>query len=163
MTAIGQTIAVSMQVAHGLGRHTSTLSSSQIADYDQAEYASQILYISATSLAKLAVLQFLTTLARKNLGRLATKAVMAAALVWSLVAILSIAFQCSLPHPWAITSVQCFDQVSEVKSFDITIAYRRTRGYFGSWSEPLTLFLTLQLQFYLSIYSLIFKYLGSRK
>lgn len=80
--------------------------------YNQTKYASDFLYVISLCLAKMAILQFLLSLALKEDRRLAVKVSMVFNLVTAVVAVFSIAFQCPLPQPWAILSDKCFNQVS---------------------------------------------------
>ncbi|MCJ1465194.1 hypothetical protein MMC07_003810 [Pseudocyphellaria aurata] len=58
----------------------------------------------------MALLQFLVYLARNNTRRLVVIGVMIFNCISAMVAIFCVAFQCSLPHPWAILLDKCFDQ-----------------------------------------------------
>lgn len=134
LAAAGQSIAVAKQVQAGLGRHISTLTVSQIEDYqkvgfsvqtyeqkefsqltyyvEQTGYAAQLLYILALCLPKFAVLHFLSTIAITKTCRITRKGIVSANLLWTFVAIIIIASQCPSSRPWAILSDQCSDQVS---------------------------------------------------
>ena len=59
----------------------------------------------------MAVLQFLSTLARFKPHSAMTKGVIGLNLVWTILAILAIVFQCHLPQPWQVRSDRCFNQV----------------------------------------------------
>ena len=59
----------------------------------------------------MAVLQFLSTIARSKIHSAVTKGVLGLNLVWTIAAILAIAFQCHLPQPWQVLSDRCFNQV----------------------------------------------------
>lgn len=133
---VGFGIAVSAQVNAGFGKHQSALSTEQIPRMEQvsspnliannrrcsrliylglfeAAYTSQVLYVISLCLARLALLQFLVHLARTNLRRKVVIAVMIFNCILVMIAILCVAFQCPLPHPWAIFHHRCFDQVSD--------------------------------------------------
>lgn len=107
---VGFGIAVSAQVNAGFGKHQSALSTEQILRMEQAAYTSQVLYVISLCLARLALLQFLVHLARTNLRRKVVIAVMIFNCILVMIAILCVAFQCPLPHPWAIFHHRCFDQ-----------------------------------------------------
>lgn len=81
----------------------------------EAAYTSQMLYAISLCLAKMALLQFLVYLARNNIRRLVVIGVMIFNCISVMVAVLCIAFQCPLPHTWAILLEKCFDQVSQKK------------------------------------------------
>lgn len=78
----------------------------------EAAYTSQILYVISLCLAKMALLHFLVYLARNNARRMLVRGVMIFNCTSAMVAILCVAFQCPLPHPWEILLDKCFDQVS---------------------------------------------------
>lgn len=140
IVTVGFAIAVSAQVNAGFGKHQSALSTEQVSRMEQvsspnliaysrgcsrliylgffeAAYTSQMLYVISLCLARLALLQFLVHLARTNLRRKVVIAVMIFNCIFVMIAILCVAFQCPLPHPWAIFHHKCFDQVSD-KKFD---------------------------------------------
>ncbi|KAL8857575.1 MAG: hypothetical protein Q9178_005903 [Gyalolechia marmorata] len=60
--SIGQGVAVTLQVANGLGKHADTLSASQLDKFDKIDYASNLLFILNLCLAKVSVLQMLRTI-----------------------------------------------------------------------------------------------------
>ena len=70
-----------------------------------------MLYVISLCLAKVALLQFLVYLARNHTRRMVVRGVMIFNWISVMVAILCVAFQCPLPHPWAIFLDRCFDQV----------------------------------------------------
>ncbi|MCJ1426815.1 hypothetical protein MMC29_004718 [Sticta canariensis] len=110
VVTIGFAVAISAQVTAGLGQHQSSLDTEQVARFEQAAYASQILYVTSLCLAKMALLQFLIYLARNNSRRMLVRGVMIFNCTSAMVAILCVAFQCRLPHPWATLHDKCFDQ-----------------------------------------------------
>lgn len=72
-----------------------------------------MLYVISLCLARMALLQFLVHLARNNMRRSIVIGVMVFNCISATVAFLCVAFQCPLPHPWAILQNKCFDQVRE--------------------------------------------------
>jgi len=112
LLAVGQCVAVTEQVAGGLGKHERTLSEIELTKFQKAAYASQILYIATLCCAKLSIGQFLGTLARAKEVRAALGLTTIITGLWGIIAILALAFQCSLPHPWAILSSHCFNQTA---------------------------------------------------
>lgn len=57
--AIGQSIATSMMVTHGLGQHQDTLSASTLASYEKSSLAASVLYIITLTGNKLSLFVFL--------------------------------------------------------------------------------------------------------
>ncbi|MCJ1426539.1 hypothetical protein MMC29_004442 [Sticta canariensis] len=110
LVAASQSIAVAKQVQAGLGRHISTLTASQVEDYQKTGYVAQLLYVLALCLPKFAVLHFLSTIAITKICRITQKGIVAVNFVWAFVAVIIIASQCASSQPWAILSNQCSDQ-----------------------------------------------------
>ncbi|KAI4221145.1 MAG: hypothetical protein LQ349_007916 [Xanthoria aureola] len=110
LVAVGYGVAVSLQVKAGLGKSISALSLQDTSHYQQAAYASEILYAITLCLAKLAILQYLLSLARKPRRTSAVKGCMIATILWTFIAVVSVAFQCPIPRPWELFSPRCFDQ-----------------------------------------------------
>lgn len=77
----------------------------------QSQYASDLLYLVALTLAKVSVLQLLHRLTVIKQHRLWSKIVGVIVIVWGVTAFLARAFQCTLPHTWDQTS-KCFNIVS---------------------------------------------------
>ncbi|MCJ1355582.1 MAG: hypothetical protein MMC33_005574 [Icmadophila ericetorum] len=124
--AIGQNVAVTEQVTAGLGQHMDSLTESQVEAFQGTGYASQLLYILSLCITKLAVLEFLGTLAQSPVRRTATRSIMAVNGVWAIIATFCVAFQCGIPRPWAIISGHCFNQVAfwnALGAFDIMIDF----------------------------------------
>ncbi|KAL9069666.1 MAG: hypothetical protein Q9161_005366 [Pseudevernia consocians] len=116
--AVLQTIAVVEHVKYGLGRHMFDLSK------PQALYISEFFYIVSICLARMAVLQFLTTIALSKTRSAVTKGIICLNIVWAVVAIVAIALQCRLPRPWEVLSDQCVNQVAfwdAIGAFDIIL------------------------------------------
>ncbi|KAI9808500.1 MAG: hypothetical protein M1827_007205 [Pycnora praestabilis] len=107
---IGETVAISIQVANGLGRTASLVSAAQLVKFQQAGYAAQMLYIAALACAKVSSLTFLAQLTPDTRHIKTTRVIALLVAVWAFVSILGIAFQCKLPHPWEITSSKCMHQ-----------------------------------------------------
>ncbi|ORX96238.1 hypothetical protein BCR34DRAFT_607712 [Clohesyomyces aquaticus] len=107
--AVGQSITVSQQVGAGLGDHISGLTYAQIARYQKAGLAADILYIVTLGLAKVAAFHFALSLQPHSKNKIVIYGFMVFVAVWSMVAVFGIAFQCKVPRLWT-ASEQCFDQ-----------------------------------------------------
>lgn len=119
---IGFTIAVNNQVTHGLGSLLSTLSHADYEGFQKAGYAWNILYIVCLALGKVSTLSLLLALAPNKTYRMPMLAVGGVIVLWGVAAIFASAFQCSLPHPYLITTGRCFSQVGfwdAMGAFDI--------------------------------------------
>ena len=109
--SIGQTIATSMQVNYGLGRHLTAVSASEYIKFQKAGYAANLLYIVALATAKISTIALLFALTRLDNHRKPIQAVGLVVIIWALGAFLASAFQCNLPNAWAYETGKCFDQV----------------------------------------------------
>ncbi|PQE26900.1 choline transport protein [Rutstroemia sp. NJR-2017a BVV2] len=116
---IGYDIAVSMQVAGGLGQHQSTLSESQLIKYQKASYASQVLIPLSLCMAKLVLLQFLRALGRQDVRRNVTDIIILFTIVTYIILMFPILFQCPLPDTWKVLSPQCFNQTAFWTAFGV--------------------------------------------
>ncbi|KAK6382076.1 hypothetical protein LTS17_003961 [Exophiala oligosperma] len=110
--AIGFTIAINNQVSHGLGSLRSTISSQDFEGFQKAGYAWNMLYIITIALGKLSTLSLLIALApNKSYHRIPMRVLVGFIGLWAVASLLASAFQCSLPHPYLITTETCFSQV----------------------------------------------------
>lgn len=111
----------------------------------QAGYASQILYVSAISMAKLATLCFILTLTRTPLHRNITWAVVLLTLLWTIVSLFALSFQCPVPDSWAILANTCVNQVS-IEDLYLSPAADESRWCSGKLSRVSTSQLSFSLQ-----------------
>ncbi|KAI9756786.1 MAG: hypothetical protein M4579_003703 [Chaenotheca gracillima] len=110
--AIGEVIAISVQVTNGLGEMKSTLSPSKLDAFQRAGYASELLYVFALAFAKVSSLTFLAQLTPDKNHLAVTRAIQASVAVWAVAAVFGVAFQCNMPQPWAIITGKCFNQIA---------------------------------------------------
>ncbi|TVY53303.1 hypothetical protein LSUE1_G009708, partial [Lachnellula suecica] len=109
--AICHTVTLSVMVSNGLGQPRGNLTKNMIANFEKYGYASQLLYIPTLCLGKLSTLGYLKALAPSGSRYGATNILLTGFVVlWATGAGFAIAFQCSLPHPWAILSAQCLNR-----------------------------------------------------
>jgi len=108
--SIGFTIAINHQVSHGLGSLLSTVSPADYEVFQKAGYAWNILYIISLALGKVSTLALLLALAPNKTYRIPMLGVGGVIGLWAVAATFASAFQCSLPHPYLITTGQCFSQ-----------------------------------------------------
>lgn len=108
-----QDIAASFQVTAGLGQHQTDLTSEQIDGLQKATYVAQLFYIPSLCLSRLAVLQCLANLLESDpCRRKIVTTAMGFNLLWIIIAIFSLGFQCSLPWVWAVFGDKCFNQTA---------------------------------------------------
>lgn len=84
----------------------------------QAQYAGNIMYISAIFLTKLSSLYFFVCLTREGSSkrRLIHRSIVVVG-IWSVISIIVIALQCQLPHPWVFDPGQCINVVRYLHAF----------------------------------------------
>ncbi|KIX95787.1 uncharacterized protein Z520_08495 [Fonsecaea multimorphosa CBS 102226] len=109
--SIGFTIAINQQVSGGLGSEISTLSADQYEKFQKAGYAWNILYTTSLSFGKISTLSLLLALSPNKSYRIPMWATGLLTIAWTVTSIIASAFQCSLPHPYLITTNKCFSQV----------------------------------------------------
>ncbi|KAJ5990781.1 hypothetical protein N7522_010988 [Penicillium canescens] len=105
--AIVQVVVLQKAVDHGLGKHQDRLSEGDIQAWSKFAFAAHILLIIVLSLSKMSTILLVWKLSpSKSLRR--SCAVTAGIVVgWSILAILSIAFQCELPDLWLYSPERC--------------------------------------------------------
>ncbi|KAL8668431.1 MAG: hypothetical protein Q9168_006937 [Polycauliona sp. 1 TL-2023] len=108
--SIAQGVLVTLQVANGLGRHTDTLSPSQLEHFDKYDYASNLLFILNLCLAKVSVLQMLRIITPIKQHIRMVLGVGLFVLLWSFASEFVAAFQCRLPKPWRVMGNRCIDR-----------------------------------------------------
>ncbi|CAG8271582.1 unnamed protein product [Penicillium olsonii] len=109
---IGQSIAVSLATANGLGQHKFTLSESRLQNMMKAEYAATILFIASISCSKLSLIIFIRNLTPASLDRRVALALGAFIGIWAVVSIFTASFQCHLPQTWNYMGSTCFDRTA---------------------------------------------------
>lgn len=179
-------------VEHGLGQPQSTLGSETIEFFERARtplniagkwksdnseqvaYASQLLYIPALYLAKLSTLIYIRALSPDSPYAVLNKVLEAFVIVWGVGTEFAIAFQCRLPHPWAIISGTCFNMVlpflQSGHSFDILtslkVPFWNTTGAFDILTDlaiiALPAYLVWAVKMPLSKKTLVFLIFGTR-
>lgn len=115
LTATGQCIAASEQAQHGLGQVQTSLSPNNLDIFQKASYVDEFFYITTIYMSKLAALQFLIVLARPNepnLRRAIVRGTLGLIILWLVIAVMCIAFQCKVPTPWDYASRQCLNQLA---------------------------------------------------
>ncbi|RMZ86275.1 hypothetical protein DV736_g6498, partial [Chaetothyriales sp. CBS 134916] len=118
--AVGQTIALTVSVRHGLGRHSDVLTTSQIDIMSKAYYASNVLLVACLAGAKVSItLLIISIRPSQNILR-GCYGVLGFAALWAVVFIFALSFQCSLPQPWVLGPQECMDQYGLQLSIGIT-------------------------------------------
>lgn len=127
--SIAQSIAVSIQISNGIGRHRDSLTVAQIDRYEKvskahmekylsdwlrnykAEYAASLLFIASVAISKVSILVLLRRITPMASHRILILAVGAFIAAWTVASLFASAFQCTLPNAWRILHNRCFNQV----------------------------------------------------
>ncbi|CAI7569436.1 unnamed protein product [Penicillium glandicola] len=112
MLCIGQSIAVSLATANGLGQHREMLSDLKIESMMKAEYAATILFIASICFSKLSLLVFIRNLTPASLDRRFALVLGILIGLWAITSIFTAAFQCHLPQTWNYLHGTCFDRAA---------------------------------------------------
>ena len=99
------------QVRHGLGSQLSQVSGPDYESFQKAGYVWNILYVVSLLFGKAATLSLLLILSPNKAYRVPMLAVGCITALWAVCAVIASGFQCSLPHPYLITTNTCFNQV----------------------------------------------------
>jgi hypothetical protein len=75
-------------------------------------YASELLYISAMCFAKLSILVLFYNVVALMPHRFVVLGFGVFIFTWSAASAIATAFQCSMPQPWEMLTLRCFDTVS---------------------------------------------------
>lgn len=88
------------------------MSTEDYKDFQAAGFAAQLLFVTSIFLAKLSCLTLLIALSGGH--RFKKSMLMALAIIvgWAITSFLIVAFQCSLPNPWAYTTGECLSQTA---------------------------------------------------
>lgn len=89
-------------------------------DIQKAQYASDLLYIIAISLAKISVLQLLEQLAVTRWHIKATRGASVVVILWFISSFFTCAFKCGATQPWNSISRSCINIVSHLDPIIIT-------------------------------------------
>ncbi|KAI1778519.1 hypothetical protein F4818DRAFT_438679 [Hypoxylon cercidicola] len=108
--SIGQTIAISIGVANGLGRHLDTLSSDGIVAFQKSYYAANVLFVASQAFSKLSIIFFVRHISPIAFHRTLAWILTGATLVWAFSSILMLLFQCDTPRVWDAIANKCNDQ-----------------------------------------------------
>ncbi|KAF7861675.1 uncharacterized protein EAF02_010629 [Botrytis sinoallii] len=110
LSSVGQCICTSEQIAHGLGQKQDNILQSELNRFYIAQYAGNIMYISAIFLAKISNLYFFVCLTREGSKKrqLIHRSIVWIG-IWSLISVIVIALQCQLPDPWVFESGKCIN------------------------------------------------------
>lgn len=79
-----------------------------------------MLYILVLCLVKLSCSVYIMTATPKAEHRTVSKVLSTLVILWGVTAMFGLAFQCSLPRPWAFVSGQCFNLVSPAAAERLT-------------------------------------------
>lgn len=110
--AIVQVVVLQKAVDHGLGKHQSRLSEGDIQAWSKFAFAAHILFIFVLALSKISTILLVWKLTPSQSLRRSCAVTAGIVCGWSVLAVLSIAFQCGLPDPWLYSPNRCAGEVS---------------------------------------------------
>jgi hypothetical protein len=96
---------------NGLGSPTQTLSSDQLIRFQQYSYSADILYVLNLGLTDISVLLLIYSLTPVTIKKTATLLAIGFTTLWTISSLITLLFQCHLPHPWQFIDNQCIDTV----------------------------------------------------
>ncbi|KIW90904.1 uncharacterized protein Z519_08687 [Cladophialophora bantiana CBS 173.52] len=110
ITAFVQTACVIAACKHGLGQHRDAISKETFAAFSRYAYAAQILFVVACAFAKASAVSFILAIAPQMRLQQSSYALLGVVSCWAVSAVLALAFQCQLSHPWLFEEGKCIDQ-----------------------------------------------------
>ncbi|TEY54712.1 hypothetical protein BOTCAL_0238g00170 [Botryotinia calthae] len=108
--SIGQTIAVAIECANGLGKFIETLTDGQVETILKAQYSANILYIASLFFAKMSIVMFIYDFTPIAAERIVTKVLGFVISLWAITSILAVAFQCRSSKVWDSIAGECSSQ-----------------------------------------------------
>ncbi|KAF2741798.1 hypothetical protein M011DRAFT_377932, partial [Sporormia fimetaria CBS 119925] len=120
--SVGQSAAVSAEVTHALGRHSSDLTFQQLQIFQKAEYAGHITYIANMGLSRISMCLFIPRILPGTGARFAALTFAVFSALWAVSGVLVTIFPCSFPHPWEFVGImnRCIDLNSFINYIGIT-------------------------------------------
>ena len=77
----------------------------------KAHYASDFLYVLSICFPKLALISFFHGVVVQRAERRITQIFGIFVIAWTLASLAAVAFQCSLPRPWEMMTLRCYNKV----------------------------------------------------
>ncbi|KAI1121350.1 hypothetical protein F5Y10DRAFT_288532 [Nemania abortiva] len=115
--SIGFTIAISIAVPNGVGRHQATLSTHQLESLQMAVYSADILLVLVSGCVQASVLIFLHEVTPSRTHRRIVNAMTVFIVLFFVTAFLIAVFPCHPPHVWKLLGIECIDQLSFWEAF----------------------------------------------
>ncbi|KAI0189860.1 hypothetical protein F4808DRAFT_33307 [Astrocystis sublimbata] len=116
-SSIGFTIAISLAVPNGVGKHQETLSSDQLKPLQITLYAADIFLVLVLSCVQASVLIFLRDLTPSRAHRKWMEVVAGFIILFFIASFFAVIFPCHLPHVWQILGPHCVDQLAFWETF----------------------------------------------
>ncbi|MCJ1240928.1 hypothetical protein MMC14_008932 [Varicellaria rhodocarpa] len=110
--ASAESVIVSVATANGLGKHSTSLTSSQLVSRGKAVYAAALLTIVSYCFAKLSLVAFLRYRTPSKPDQRNCKILGLVIIAWATTAFITTAFQCHLPRPWDSSGNSCLNRNS---------------------------------------------------
>ncbi|KAK5998948.1 hypothetical protein PT974_01332 [Cladobotryum mycophilum] len=119
LATVGQSVAVIVQCANGLGRPIEGLDAGHVSAVLKSEYAGNILLIMGFLFAKLSILRTMAGLTQHDRKRLLFS-IEICTILWAFSAVVTALFQCQLPMPWDHIGHSCIDRTAFWTYFSVT-------------------------------------------
>ncbi|KAI9931265.1 hypothetical protein ASPWEDRAFT_34188 [Aspergillus wentii DTO 134E9] len=114
-----QTGCIAIATDNGYGKPLASLDDDHIGPMLKAGYASEILYIACLCCSKLSSVAFGAFLMQRT--RSVEWVLTLSIVVWGIIGIFAVAFQCKLPEPWNdLVPSRCFNRIAWWNYFEVT-------------------------------------------
>jgi hypothetical protein len=122
LCALGSTVVIFTAVDSGLGKRRCLLTAADIRQIQVKVFVSTILFILAVSISTCSALLFLHRLTRNLWQRVEVVALGVLLLLWTIVILAGMIFQCEMPKPWSVWTGKCIPLVS-LYTIDYSLTY----------------------------------------
>ncbi|KAK5248762.1 hypothetical protein LTR40_011710, partial [Exophiala xenobiotica] len=118
--AVAQSVFVRLAISNGLGSHVDTLTDDQILTFQKLTYAGNLLFQLVLALSQVIVVLLIKNVQPQRPVRIGCNCLLGFITVYSALSLSILAFQCSLPTPWLVSTDSCVDRKTFLTAFIIT-------------------------------------------
>ncbi|KAK5571655.1 hypothetical protein LTR43_002438 [Exophiala xenobiotica] len=118
--AVAQSVFVRLAISNGLGSHVDTLTDDQILTFQKLTYAGNLLFQLVLALSQVIVVLLIKNVQPQRPVRIGCNCLLGFITVYSALSLSILAFQCSLPTPWLVSTDSCVDRKTFFTAFIIT-------------------------------------------
>jgi hypothetical protein len=109
---ICQGVALSIATEHGYGFHVDKLTDAQLIAIMKSQYAQQLLAIASLATSKTSFIMFVNGITAAPIDHKVAWGLLMGTGTWAFVSIITVAFECQLPHTWDYMNGKCYNIVS---------------------------------------------------